>query len=176
MKLKARDIICALVAVVLLSCGGKGPQKPSRRLGQAAEPDTAQLALMEMNFRMVEEADKTIMAYALAQEDSYALYQAHSWLHFFSRGDESTPAPRLQKEEWQIHMVVYTLEGRMLLDTEQHFTFGKFTLPSCVELNREEFHHGTHARIIAPWYTAFGAQGTAEIPAFENVIIDLEIR
>ena len=162
------------MALVLLSCGGKGPQTPSRWLGRT-KVDSTELALMEMNFRLASAADAQIMAFAQAQEINYALYQAQAWVHIFTLGDESSPAPQ-RNEKWQVAMVVSDMKGRQLVDTEQLYIIGKHELPSCIEQNISEFHHGTKARIISPWYSAFGAQGTTDVPPYENVIIDLEIR
>ena len=53
---------------------------------------------------------------------------------------------------------------------------GKNELPMAVEWNMDELHPGGMARMYAPWYTAFGQQGTAHIPPYENVMIEIELR
>ena len=56
------------------------------------------------------------------------------------------------------------------------YRIGKKELPQAVEENIGELHHGAQARLLAPWYTAFGLRGTDRIPPYENVIIDIELR
>ena len=164
-----------MLAAVLAGCGGKGPQRPSRWLGKAVEPDTAQLALMELNQRLAFAADEQLLQLSQEQEETYALYQSNTWIHFYDRGDTSQPALK-RNEECTVHMTVYNLEGRLLLDSEASYILGQYKLPLCIEFNLQEWAHGTHARLLVPWYSAFGMQGQDGIPPYENVIIDLYIQ
>lgn len=167
--------IFVLVLALLCGCGGKGPQRPSQRKGEKPQEDTTQLALMEMTFRMAEAADKAVEQAALAQEEAYALYEAHAWIHIVDPG--RTEEPTLQpKKPYAMHMRVYTLDGKLLTDNQGTYAIGKNELPHAVDRNLREMHPGAKMRMYAPWYTAFGQQGTEHVPPYENVIIDLEIQ
>ena len=159
--------------MLLYSCGGVAPQKPSQRKGQAPEPDSAQLALLEFNMQLAQTADRAVLEKAQAQDESYALYDGSAWLHIYSIGNEGQDAPR-QGTACTLHMKIFSLDGKLLEDSEGTYIVGKGELPNCIEMNIHELHPGARVRIFAPWYTAFGAQGTAHVPPYENVMIDLE--
>ena len=173
--MRGRQIGILILAMTLLcGCGGKGPQRPSQRKGEKPQEDTTQLALMEMTLRMAEAADQEVERVALAQEEPYALYEAHAWIHIFENG--LTDEPTLQPgKPYTLHMRVYTLDEKLLTDNKGTYTIGKNELPHAVDENLREMHPGAKMRLLAPWYTAFGQQGTEHVPPFENVIIDLEI-
>ena len=167
--------ILFLALALLCGCGGKGPQRPSQRKGEKPQEDTTQLALMEMTLRMAEAADQAVEQAVQAREETFALYEAHAWIHISDPGQ--TDEPTLQPEKsYPIHMRVYTLEGKLLEDNQGTDTIGKNQLPHAVDRNLREMHPGAKMRMYAPWYTAFGQQGTEHVPPFENVIIDLEIQ
>ena len=170
-----KGLVSVFVALLLIGCTGTAPQRPSQRKGQAPQADSTQLAAMELNMQLAKAADKAVMEAALAQEESYALYESQAWIHIFDNGDDQRDKPQLG-QACDIHMRVYTFDGTLLVDTEGHYILGKGELPSAVERNACELNHGTKARMYVPWYTAFGLQGTEFVPPYENVIIDIEIR
>ena len=159
--------------MLLYSCGGVAPQRPSQRKGQSPETDSTQLAIMEMNLQLAKAADRAVLETAQAQADSYALYEGSAWMHIYDKGDE-TQLVGHYNSVCNLHMRVYTLDGRPLEDIEGTYTVGKYELPNCIEQNLRELHPGARVRMYAPFYTAFGAQGTAHVPPYENVMIDLE--
>ena len=168
-------LVVSGLALIMLSCGHQAPQRPSRRMGQAPEADSAQLALLELNQQLALAADKQLMQIAQAQEESYALYEGNTWIRFIDRGETETPSPQ-PNEEWTVHMRVYSLNNDLLMDTERAYLFGHHDLPAAVENNASEWHHGTQARMYVPWYSAFGLQGTQTVAPYQNVIMEIELR
>lgn len=163
------------VVVLLVACSQVNPQKPSQRMGSAPSVDSTQLALLEMNQQLAQAADKQLTQVAQELEGNYALYDSNVWMRILSRGDESTAKP-MEDEEWTVHMRVYTLSERLLVDSEASYRIGKHELPDAVETVIGELHHGAQARLLAPWYAAFGMKGTEQVPPYENVIIEIEVR
>lgn len=174
MRWNKRFIFLGLTALLLLSCGQKGPQSPSQRMGESPKPDSAQLALMEFNRQMAETADKALGQLVKAQEEPYALYEGSTWVTILEHGDIDNPQPK-RGEEWIVHMRIYALDGRLLEDSKGTYTIGKLELPYAVDANITEWHRHCHIRMYAPWYSAFGMKGTEEIPPYENVIIELDL-
>ena len=165
-----------LAALLLLTaCGQTGPQRPSQRKSERPQADSAALALLELNQQLARAADKQLADFAQAQDEPYALYEADTWMTIIDRGDETSAAPRAN-EEWTVHMQTYDLSGHMLLDSEGSYRIGRQELPLAVDANIGELHRGGKARLLAPWYAAYGLQGTAEIPPYENVIIEIELK
>jgi predicted small lipoprotein YifL len=172
---KALHRIAALtLSIVLLAgCGGKGPQIPSQRKGQEPRGDSTALAMLELNMRLAQAADTELTRLATAQDDSYALYDANVWIHFIDRGDTDTDYSGPTRT---LRMRTYTLDGKLLTDSEGTYTLGKNELPGGVEWNIKEFHPGSRVRMFVPWYMAYGQQGTEHIPPYENVMIELEMK
>lgn len=175
MKHVYRLVVLNLALVLLIACGGKGPQRPSQRRGEAAKEDSTELALMELYTQLAIAADKQIQKVAMSQEEPYALYDANSWMHIIDHGNEQLKAPT-HNSVCTVHMVTYTLNGRQLLDSEVSCCIGKGEIPVGVEWNLDELHPGGKAKLIVPWYMAYGQQGTDYIPPYENVIIEIELK
>ena len=172
---KAKQIGIVLVLLACVGCSQQAPQRPSRRMGQTPVVDSATIALMELNQRLAQAADEQIAQLAQAQEEPYALYEANAWMHIFDHGDETSQLPS-KNEPMSIHLRVMNLDERLLMDSEGTYTLGKRELPIAVEENIGELYHGGKARLYVPWYSAYGLQGTATIPPYENVIIDIELK
>ena len=173
MSIKKWIYILAILA--LAGCGNPGPQRPSRRLGEAQKADSAALALLELNQHLAVAADKQLLEYVQSLDEPYALYEVSTWMRIIDRGDENSPSP-VPNEEWTIAMRIYNLDGKLLVDEEGSYRIRKQELPLAVDFNIDELHRGGKARLITPWYAAYGMQGTKEIPPYENVIIDLELK
>lgn len=67
-------------------------------------------------------------------------------------------------------MVVKDLQGNLLLDEQKEYRLGHCDLPEAVEHNL-----AAQRSILAPYYVAFGSQGTDAIPPYTNVIIEIEL-
>ena len=133
------------------------------------------MALLELNQQLAASADKLLTQKVQTLSQSYALYDSSVWMYIIDRGDEATATPK-EGEEWTVHMRVYNLDEQLLVDSEATYRIGKYELPQAVDGVMAELHHGAQARLYAPWYTAFGMQGTVQVPPYENVIIDIELR
>lgn len=164
----------AVLLMLMVGCGGKAPQTPSQRKGQAPEADSATLALMEMNAQLAIAADKAVMDAVQTQEETYALYDGQTWMHVLEKGD--TDEILMPGQEYSMHMRIYTLDGRMLEDTDGTYRLAKAELPAGIDGTIRELHRGAKARLFVPWYMAFGPKGNEHVPPYENVRIDLEIR
>jgi hypothetical protein len=167
--------IFVFILVLLCGCGGQGPQRPSQRKGETPQHDSTQLALLQLNKDLAESADKQLLQLVQTQDESYALYEGGAWITILDRGDTDSPTPQ-RGEEWVIHMQVYDLNGKRLKDSEGTYTIGKQELPIAIEFSIREWHRGCRIRMFVPWYSAFGMQGTNDIPPYENVMIELELK
>lgn len=163
------------LAVLLAACTHQAPQRPSQRKSEAPQADSAQLALMALNQQLALAADQQLTQIVQAQEAPYALYDNNVWMTILDRGDEATPAPA-EDEQWTVAMRIYDLNERLLVDSEGTYRIGKCELPQGVDAIIGELHRGAQARLYVPWYAAYGISGTEQIPPYENVIIDIELK
>ena len=173
--MRAKIGILCLAALLIAGCTRQAPQRPSQRKGEAPLVDSAALALMELNQQLAYAADREVTKAVQLQGEPFAVYEAKTWMFVSDRGDTHTETPK-EGERWVIRMQVCNLDGLLLEDSEHSYRIRKSELPAAVDENIGELHHGARARLIAPWYSAFGAQGTTHIPPYENVIIDIELK
>lgn len=163
--------VIGMLLCLLVGCG-KGPQRPSQRKGESVQTDTAQLALMSLNQQLAQSADEQIYRWVQTQTEQYALYEHGTWGTVLRTGEGNLQPG----EECSVHMRVYSLTGKLYCDIEQTAHVGKYELPNTIDANITEWTHGASLKLAAPWYAAYGIQGTAQIPPYENVIIELDIR
>lgn len=173
--MKYKLSIISIISCLLLACGHQTPQIPSQRKGRACEADSAQLALMQLNRQLAESADNLLAKIVREQNESYALYDGNVWATVIERGDINRPMPKMG-EECVVHMKIYNLAGQLLEDTEGTYCVGKLELPTAIDANIREWHHGAKIKMYAPWYAAYGIKGTETIPPYENVMIELELK
>lgn len=172
--MKKNIIFSVLVCCLLVSCGGRGPQRPTHHSGQKAQEDTAAIALMELNQRMAAEADNLLLRYVEQEDEAYALHSiSNAWVHYVAHGEDG-PSPQ-RNERWRMRLRTKNLSGQLLIDEEREYVIGQHELPTCIELASNEMHHGDMLIMVAPWYSAYGMHGNADIPPYTNVIIEIEV-
>lgn len=159
--------------VLLAACSQTAPQRPSQRKSEAPRPDSAQLALLELNQHLTEVADSQLASIARSEDASYALYERGTWAAIIKQGEGEAVQP---KEECTLHIRAYSLSGTLYTDTEQTARIGAQQLPPAIEENITEWKHGAQLMLLAPWYAAYGIKGTEHIPPYENLRIELTIQ
>ncbi|MBQ7210113.1 MAG: hypothetical protein IJS05_04380 [Paludibacteraceae bacterium] len=165
----------ALVCVcVMVSCHRVKPQSPSQRTSDetTTKEDSVQFATQQFNQRMAQAADDQLAAYVRNSngDEEYALHDFGLW---FSLVKETEGEPYERQQKAAVHVVVTTLDDKPLLDIIQTITVGKSEIARCVDFALFEMRRGEQARLLAPWYIAFGITGDLNVPPYENVKIDL---
>ena len=168
-------IIVGFVLMAVCSCGRIGPQQPSQRKGEAPKTDSTTLAVLELNKQLAIAADQQLTQLAQEMEEPFALYEANTWMAILDKGDIYGPFPSTNEYNL-IHMRIYDLEGHLLLDSEGSYRICRHELPPCMDMNIRHLHKGAKAKLLAPWYQAYGLQGTEHIPPYTNVIIEIELK
>ena len=74
-----------------------------------------------------------------------------------------------------LHLQIAELNGPLLADIEEPFVVGSGDLPVAINRSLKQMSRGEQLRIIAPWYTAYGTEGTRIIKPYTNLIITLTI-
>lgn len=164
-----------IAMVMATSCTHTAPQRPSQRNGQRAHAtDSTALALLQLNSRLADEADREIAQWVQQQGGHFAMNEVGAWVQRIDYHDEG-PCPQ-KDEEWTIAIQVYDMQDSLLLDSEQSYRIQHDELPLAVEVAIQELHHGDKARLASPWYAAYGIHGNEHVGAYKNVIIDIELR
>lgn len=173
--MRNKGLIIVLAGLLLIGCGGKGPQRPSHRMSEDPMADSIQLELLKMNGRLASEADKELRHIVKESGEDYALNDRGTWVLFIDRGDEGRRKVR-RNEECDVHMRVYSLSGELYQDIDMIAKIGQNELPPGIDWNIFEWYHGAKVKLLVPWYSAYGMKGTDVIPAYENVMIELEVK
>ena len=161
-----------------MSCAKTAPQRPSQRSGQTPPVDTTLLAMMEVNGRLVEEADRIVALWVQEQVHHFNLMECGAWrierdsLTSARAQHETNPQ---SKETWFIRWQVYHLDGSLAEDHEGTYTIGRAELPAAVDETVQQMIHSEKTTIIAPWYCVYGIKGSKHIQPYENVRIDIQL-
>ena len=63
-------------------------------MGQSPDPDSAALALLELNQQLAQAADEELYHIVQSLDEPYALYDSNVWMRIVDKGDEDSPTPR----------------------------------------------------------------------------------
>lgn len=177
-----------LLPIILLAaaCHKTAPQRPTR-LHENKNEDTTLVAMMTMNERMANAADRKVLSHirALCQEEGVSLEErwtrldGGAWLRRVTADEAAIyeDYTAVQKDEkWLVHLGISNLDGETLADRDIQATIGRQELPPAVEEVIQEMHEGETRVVIAPWYAAYGPVGDTAIRGYENVQIEICVR
>ena len=157
-----------LMLLALVACRQE-PQKV-RHISQQEEPDSALMAQMAFNMKMAGAADRACSDWVKQDSLTYTQDDFGFWYTKTIRLHADT----LQKGEVVLtHIQVCELNGTLLADIQDYFPVGSSDLPIAINRSLKQMSRGEEMRVIAPWYTAYGAEGTALIKPYSNLIITL---
>ena len=167
---KIHVIIILIAAALMIGCQTE-PQKV-RRMSEKNTPDSAVMAQLKFNMQMASAADNACIT--LVQADSLQ-YAADDFGFWYTKTINLYADSLTRGEMVALHLQMMELDGTLLADVKDHFTVGTSDLPLVVNRCLKQMSRGEEMRIIAPWYTAYGAEGTALIKPYTNLIIVLKI-
>ena len=164
----ARCGLLLFVVIVVAACH-REPQKV-RHIGQQQEPDSAMMAQLEFNMQMAGVADRACSDWVKQDSATYAVDDFGFWY----TKTINLYADTLQKGETVLtRMQICELNGTLLADVEDYLTVGSGDLPMAINRSLKQMSRSEEMRVIAPWYTAYGAEGTSLIKPYSNLIITL---
>lgn len=169
---RVSGVLCVLVGLLCLSACDRTPQKV-RRLHEKAEPDSTMLAQMRFNMQMADAADKECLK-AIEQDSlRYALDEFGFWYAKTLR----TSADTIRTGQTvTLHLVMSELNGNAIADVEDVFAVGSSELPTAISRCLPQMCRGEQVSVIAPWYTAYGIEGTSLVKPYTNLRIQLTVR
>lgn len=162
---------CSLwIGCMLLAACSPAPQ-PVRRLHDKAAPDTAVLAQMRFNYHMATTADS--LCCAVVQRDS--LRYAQDLYGFWYCKTRSVAADTLRPHDAvRLRLRLREFTGRMIADEEDLFTVNDGTLPTAIARSLRMMGYGEQMQVIAPWYAAYGVEGSSIVPPYTNLRITID--
>lgn len=165
-----RLLVMGYGLLVMVGCTQQ-PQ-PVRRLSEKQEVDSALMAQMAFNMQMASAADQACSNWVKNDSAAYALDEFGFWysktLNLYADSLQAGDAVGM-------HLQMAELNGQMLADIEDIFTVGSGDLPVAINRSLKQMGRGEQMRIVAPWYTAYGTEGTQLIKPYTNIVITLTI-
>lgn len=163
-------MVCMLLCMLLLGCS-KQPQQV-RHLSEKQEPDSAMMAQMQFNMHIADAADKACIE--VVKKDT--LPYAQDEFGFWYAKTKSLPTDTLAKgQEVVLHLIMSELNGKTVADVKDRFVVGSGDLPTAINRSLRQMCKGEEMAIVAPWYTAYGVEGTSLVKPYTNLKIDLKV-
>ncbi len=167
LRFSAYLLLCLLVQA---GCG-KRPQ-PVRHLHEPQQEDTVLAAQLRFNLHMADAADK--LCIEMVQQDSlrYALDDFGFW---YAKSVVSGGDTLQNGQEVELHLVLSELRGGVIADEKGLFVVGESELPVAINRSLRQMCAGEEMRIVAPWYAAYGIEGTTLIAPYTNLRIQMKV-
>jgi hypothetical protein len=166
-----RGYIIAIWFCALLAGCTQQPQQV-RRLSDKQAPDSALMAQMAFNMQMASDADQACSDWVKKDSATYVLDEFGFW---YSKTIKQQTELLQTGEAISIHLLMAELNGLILADIEDVFAVDSGDLPTAINRSLRQMRRGEQMRIVAPWYTAYGIEGTNIIKPYTNLVITLTI-
>lgn len=167
-----KALYCFLLLLgVLLSACQPQPQK-AKHLGEEKALDPTMMAQLELNTHLASAADKDCLAYI--QNDSIA-YVMDDFGFWYAKTILTTNDSIQRGQELSVHIQISALRGSLISDVKHHHVVGSGELPIAIARSLKMMNMGEQMRIVSPWYTAYGVEGTSIIKPYSNLLIIITI-
>jgi hypothetical protein len=163
--------ILLFVVTLLIACQPQ-PQK-AKHLSEEKELDSTMLAQLELNANLAAAADKECSAFVQADSIEYTMDDFGFW---YTKTITSNTTDTIQRgEEVIVHIQINKLGGTLISDAKLTHIVGNGDLPTAITRSLKMMHYGEQMRIVTPWYTAYGVEGTKLIKPYSNLLIIITI-
>ena len=175
----SETIHISLLSFVLILCSCNPAPQRARHLHDTETTDSTLLRQMQLNIHMADLADRECLR---AIEHDSLHYTLDDYGFWFARTRNAHGDSIHNGDNVSLHLRIYNLRGaqpdsaHLIADVQDHFTVGADNLPAAIARTLLQARRGEEYQLIAPWYTAYGVEGTTLIPPYTNLRICLNIR
>jgi hypothetical protein len=163
-------LLLGSAAWVMVACQPT-PQR-ARHLGKEQEVDSTLMAHMQLNMRLSDAADRACSAVAESDSLRYTMDDFGFW---YTKTISNAGEELKVGEEAVLHIQLNELNGSLIADTKSSFIVGAGDLPLAITRSSKMMSRGEQMKIISPWYTAYGVEGTNIIKPYTNLLITLTV-
>ena len=164
-------IICWALSLVLFVACQPQTQK-AKHLGEDKQLDSIMMAQLELNTHFAEAADYDCSAFVQSDSLEYAMDDSGFW---YTKTIVKSNDTIQRGQEVSLHLQISELRGALLSDVKHHHVVGHGELPIAITRSLKMMSIGEQMHIVAPWYTAYGVEGTTIIKPYSNLLIILTI-
>ena len=158
---------------LLVMVGCTQQPQPVRRMSEKQEVDSALMAQMAFNMQMASAADQACSRWVKNDSVAYVMDEFGFW---YTKTVKLYAETLQAGEQVLLHLQMAELAGPLLADVAEEFTVGSGDLPVAINRSLKQMSRGEQMRIVAPWYTAYGTEGTTLIKPYTNLVITLTIK
>lgn len=172
MKTDVSAKICVMVSLVLLMVACKPAPQQVRRLGEE-KVDSLMLKQMEFNNQMTAAADRACIEYV--QKDSTVQYAQDDFGYWYAKTITTIGDSLKTGQTIMLHLQVSELNGEQIADVKQQMSVDSGDLPLAINQALKMMRVGEQMIVVAPWYTAYGVEGTQLVKPYANLKIVLRV-
>lgn len=162
-----------IIGVAFLSYSCQRKPQQVRHLGQKQDVDSALIIQLQLNTQLAELADKTCQT--AIKTDSTHQYTMDNFGFWYTKTIESYEDIIQEGQTIGIHIQISNLDGKLISDATLQTKINAGDLPIAISRSLKMMRLGEQMRIIAPWYTAYGVEGTSIIKPYSNLLITLTV-
>lgn len=155
-----------MAAASLVGCRKVAPQAPANQ----QERDTVGMAATMLNMRLAEAADRQVSLWVQHADTAYVLDDFGYWYCFYRRTDR--PGIR-EGDRVELFYTTTTLDEQLIEDCQTTIQVGRRETIWAIDVFLTNMREGEAARIISPYYTAYGKDGNEKVAPLTNCIIDI---
>jgi hypothetical protein len=167
---KILHFIILFCILTFLGCQQQ-PQK-AKLLGEEEHIDSISMAQMQFNIHMADAADEECKIFVQKDIFQYAMDDFGFW---YTKTIDNRADTIQNGQELSLHIQISEIGGRLLSDSKHIHIVGSGELPIAITRSLKMMCVGDQMRVIAPWYTAYGVNGTSIIKAYSNLLITITI-
>lgn len=158
--------ILLLFFIVLSSCVKQAPQLPANKTNRF---DSAAVALVQVNERLIESEDSLLKDYVSKSDSNFVKHETGFWYKINQRAAGTKPKANVS---CSVNYSVYTLGGDFLFRKDEAIVVGKKQIIKGVEEALLMMHPGEKATLIVPWYLAYGMKGNPkEVDLYTSIVL-----
>lgn len=163
-------LLSILLSVIFsVSCKKQSAQLPSNKV---IAVDSTQLKLLDYNKEIIQQEDSAIIAFLAGQSEHYTRTNSGIWYTLIKESDNKLSANSSVTFTYK----AFDVEGNLIMQEEnKSIRFGKKEVVPGLEEGLKIIAKGDVARIIVPWYLAYGAQGYDNVKPYTTLIYDVKI-
>lgn len=158
-----------ILGLVYLQACTPTPQR-AKHLNECCTSDSTLIKQIQFNLHMADLADKSCQEFVKKSHLTYALDDSGFWFTKIVTTDSDTIK---RDQEVLLHILITELDGTVLSDTKDYFIISEGYLPTAISRAVKNMKLGEQMHIVAPWYSAYGREGTAIIKPYSNLLISI---
>lgn len=163
-----RILFTVILVLLFASCRRVAPQGPANQ----PREDSAAIALVEMHFRLAEEADRQLVDSVKQSDKKFTLSEYGFW---YNRSVSTDGEEVKRNDEVEYQAQICALDGSLIENVSSTTRVGTREVILAIDCCLPMMRVGEQFEIYAPYYNAYGVEGENGVAPLTNVHILLQV-